>query len=75
MAQIIVYKMDGGCFVMYPTAEALATLTIEEVAKKDVPAGVPYRIITEDELESLLLDAEPSDGAGGEPNTPEGDSE
>lgn len=60
MAQIIIYKIDGGCFVMYPTEEALSTLTIEEIAKKDVPAGVPYRIINEDELESLFLGAEPN---------------
>ena len=55
MAQIIIYKIDGGCFVMYPTEEeALSTLTIEEIAKKDVPAGVPYRIVNKDELKSLF---------------------
>ena len=64
MQKIIVHEIDGGLAMMYPTAEALAALTIEEIAKEDVPDGLPYRIITEDELENLLLDAEPNASEG-----------
>jgi hypothetical protein len=40
--QAIIYTNDnGGVSILYPTGE----LAIEEVAKKDVPAGVPYQIV------------------------------
>jgi hypothetical protein len=41
----IIYPTASGVAVVTPTGE----LPIEEVARKDVPAGVPYRII-EDNL-------------------------
>jgi hypothetical protein len=42
MTQRIIYKNnDGGVSILIPTGE----LAIEEVAKKDVPAGVPYKIV------------------------------
>jgi hypothetical protein len=38
----ILYPTDGGgVAVIHPTGE----LPIEEVARKDVPAGVPYQIV------------------------------
>lgn len=47
MKQIIIYpKTDGSITVVYPTGE----LVIEEVCRKDVPAGVPYLIINETDL-------------------------
>ena len=40
--QAIIYTNDnGGVSILYPTGE----LAIEEVAKKDVPAGKPYKIV------------------------------
>jgi len=40
--QSIIYTNDnGGVSIIYPTGE----LAIEEVARKDVPAGVPYQIV------------------------------
>lgn len=44
--------------IIYPTAEGVAVivpapecgLTLEEIAAKDVPAGVPYEIVTNDEI-------------------------
>jgi hypothetical protein len=40
--QAIIYTNDnGGVSILYPTGE----LVIEEVAKKDVPAGKPYKIV------------------------------
>lgn len=42
MTQRIIYSTDeGGIAVIIPTGE----LPIEEVARKDVPDGVPYKIV------------------------------
>jgi hypothetical protein len=42
MTQRIIYQNnDGGVSIIIPTGK----LAIEEVAKKDVPAGVPYKIV------------------------------
>lgn len=45
MTKRIIYPNQemGGICLMTPFLEC--GLTIEEIAKKDVPAGVPYRII------------------------------
>jgi hypothetical protein len=46
MNSIIIYpKDDGGVAIVIPTPEALETMTIEEIAVKDVPAGKPYKIV------------------------------
>ena len=37
----IIYPNDTGISILIPTGE----LTIEEVARKDVPAGTPYIIV------------------------------
>ena len=44
----IIYKTATGIAIIHPTGE----LSIEEVAAKDVPAGVPYRIVNDDEVPS-----------------------
>ncbi len=45
MNQLIIYKQDNGTVaIIHPTGE----LSIEEVAAKDVPAGVPYKIVNDD---------------------------
>jgi hypothetical protein len=41
MKAIIYNNNDGGVSIIHPTNE----LPIEEVARKDVPAGVPYQIV------------------------------
>lgn len=47
MEQVIVFQNDaGGVSVIHPTGE----LPIEEVARKDVPAGARYAIIDKDTL-------------------------
>jgi hypothetical protein len=44
--QAIIYKNEnGGVCIVYPTEEALKNYTIDEIAKKDVPAGTPYKIV------------------------------
>lgn len=44
--RIIYPTPDGGIAIVIPTGE----LPIEEVAAKDVPAGVPYKIIDASEI-------------------------
>jgi hypothetical protein len=41
MNERIIYPTDGGVSIIIPTGE----LPIEEVARKDVPVGVPYKIV------------------------------
>ena len=44
----IVYQTETGIAIIHPPDE----LSIEDCAKKDVPAGVPYRIVNDDEVPS-----------------------
>ena len=44
----IIYQTATGVAIIHPTGE----LSIEEVAKKDVPSGVPFRIANDDEVPS-----------------------
>lgn len=51
MAQVIIFKNDaGGVSIIYPTLDALSSYGIDSVARKDVPAGKPYKIIDASEL-------------------------
>ena len=46
MTQRIIYPADeGGVAIVIPSPEALETMTIEEIASKDIPAGKPYKIV------------------------------
>lgn len=46
MAQIIVFKQDNGRLaVIYPAPEAVEAHGIDAIARKDVPAGKPFKII------------------------------
>jgi len=45
MKRIIYPKDDGGVAIVIPTPEALETMTIEEIAAKDVPAGKKFKIV------------------------------
>ena len=47
----IIYKnTNGGVSVVYPTEEAFSFMTIDEIAKKDVPTGLPYKIVDDSEI-------------------------
>ena len=47
----IIYKNeDGGVSILHPTDEALSFMTIDEIAKKDVPTGLPYKIVDDSEI-------------------------
>ena len=43
--RIIFPKDDGGVAIIIPTEAFLTSYTVEDLAAKDVPAGVPYKII------------------------------
>ena len=48
MSKILYPNSEGGISVIHPTGE----LSIEDVCQKDVPAGVPYLIVSEDDIPS-----------------------
>jgi len=64
----ILYKTDSGIAVIVPTGE----LSVEETAKKDVPTGLPYKIVDVSEIPSdrtfrdawEVDEAELTDGVG-----------
>ena len=72
MTKAIIYKTSGGVAVIHPTAEALSLYGIEAIALKDVPAGVPFKIvdvseIPEDRTFRIAWEADPAtltDGVG-----------
>lgn len=51
MTQRIIYQTDeGGVAVIIPAPEALQTMTIEQIAAKDVPAGKPFKIVNTSDI-------------------------
>ena len=73
MDKRIIYKQDNGIIaIIIPASKALETMTIEEIALKDVPTGKPYKIINVSEIPTdttfrnawTIDDAELTDGVG-----------
>ena len=52
MNRIIYPNDEGGVSIIIPTPEALETMTIEEIAAKDVPAGKPFKIVDVSDIPS-----------------------
>jgi hypothetical protein len=52
MNRIIYPNDEGGVSIIVPAPEALETMTIEEIAAKDVPAGKPFKIVDVSEIPS-----------------------
>ena len=47
----IIYKnTNGGVSIITPTPEALEHMTIDEIALKDVPTGLPFAIVEDSEV-------------------------
>lgn len=47
----IIYKNEiGGVAIITPTDEALSFMSIDEIARKDVPTGLPYKIVEDSEI-------------------------
>ena len=42
----VIYPVDGGIAVIHPTGE----IPVAEVARKDVPVGVPYLIVEDSDI-------------------------
>lgn len=53
MSKRIVYTQDDGIVaVITPTPEALETMTVEQIAAKDVPTGKEYHIVEDSDIPS-----------------------
>ena len=74
----IIYKnKDNSIAIITPTKEALALYSIEQIALKDVPHNLPFKIVEDDVIPDdrefrnawTIDDAELTDGVGGELNT------
>jgi hypothetical protein len=67
MSKVIIYPQEGGPTVICNPADNCG-LSVEEIARKDVPAGVPFRIIDRSELpedqDLLTKDFSNPDGVG-----------
>ena len=47
----ILYKQENGRLaIIQPTSEALEIMTIDEIALKDVPTGLPFAIVEDSEI-------------------------
>ena len=52
MSRIIYQTDEGGVAVIIPTPQALKSMSIQDIAKKDVPTGTPYKIVEDSEVPS-----------------------
>ena len=48
--KIIYENENGGVSILHPTEEALSFMSIDGIAKKDVPTGVKYKIVDDSYL-------------------------
>jgi hypothetical protein len=72
MKNIIYKNIDGSIGIIIPTPDALQFMTVEQIAKKDVPTGLKYKIADISEIPSnrefrnawTIDDAELTDGVG-----------
>jgi hypothetical protein len=71
--QVIIYKQkDGTLAVVFPAPNALKIMSIEDIAKKDVPTGFKYKIVDVSQIPSdrefmdawTIDEAELTDGVG-----------
>ena len=72
MKRIIYKNPDNTVSIIVPSDEALQIMTIEQIAKKDVPTGLKYKIVDVSEIPSdrslrnawSIDEAELTDGVG-----------
>ncbi len=72
MKRIIYKKPDNSVSIIVPSDEALQSMTIEQIARKDVPTGLKYKIVDVSEVPSdrefrnawSIDEAELTDGVG-----------
>jgi predicted acetyltransferase len=72
MKRIIYKNSDNSVSIIVPSNEALQSMTIEQIANKDVPTGLKYKIVDVSEIPSdrefrnawTIDEAELTDGVG-----------
>lgn len=72
MKRIIYKNSDNTVSIIIPSPEALQSMTIEQIARKDVPTGYKYKIVDVSEIPSdrefrnawTIDEAELTDGVG-----------
>jgi hypothetical protein len=73
MDKKIIYKQENGIIaIVTPSNSALQLMSIDDIAKKDVPTGLNYKIINTSDLPNkrnfidawTIDDAELTDGVG-----------
>ena len=52
MKRIIYKNLNNTVSIIVPSPEALQSMTIEQIALKDVPANTPYKIVDVSEIPS-----------------------
>jgi hypothetical protein len=52
MKRIIYKNPDNSVSIIVPSDEALQSMTIEQIALKDVPANTPYKIVDVSDIPS-----------------------
>jgi ribosomal protein S12 len=50
MKRIIYKNLDNSVSIIIPSPEALQSMTIEQIAEKDVPTGLRYKIVDVSEI-------------------------
>jgi len=70
MQRVIYKNEDDTIGILIPTIEALNLFSIEDIAKNDTPAGLPYWIVDDSEIptDRTYRDAWRVDPAWGEPD-------
>lgn len=72
--QRIIYKVEsGGVAILIPSPECLEQYTIQQIAEKDVPEGLPYKIVDISDIPAdrtfrdawEIDESELTDGVGG----------
>jgi len=56
MKRIIYKTAEGGVAIVIPAEQALLYLTVDEIAKKDVPTGFHYAIVEASEIPTERAD-------------------
>ena len=77
MSKIIYENEDKTISILIPVQEVLNTLSIEEIAEKDVPQDLPYWIVDDDDIptDRTNRDAWVLDGSEGNPDGYGGESD
>jgi hypothetical protein len=70
--RIIYEKEDGGIAIIIPTEEFLKKFTVEDIARKDVPQGIPYKIVELADIVDTISDRTFRSAWEAEPFEPDG---